>query len=148
MIDTYGEELYVDLKVHYQVDLAEVLAGGVATSPRLLLALIRRLPEGSNYVAVLSSAPVEYDATNDAPAEIDPVSERLLWTEDRRLMAQLINSVNMLVRYVPQWEPGKAPVLPLIGPADWRGEGTAEHSKPSKPLTVMDVLQKITGTNK
>ena len=149
LIDTYGEELYVDLKVHYQVDLAEVLAGTVATSPRLLLALIRGLPEGSRYVAVLSSAPVEYsDDDTDAPAEIDPVSERLLWTEDRKLLAQLINSVNMLVRHSIPWEKGKEPKVPLVGPAHWRGEGTAEQTKPSKPLTVMDVLQKITGTNK
>lgn len=125
------------------MDLAEVLAGGVATSPRLLSALIRRLPEGSHYVATLSSAPVRdgYDSTT--PVEVDPIQERLLWTEDRRLLAQLINSVNMLVRYVPQWEQGKAPTIPLIGPAEWRGEGGA--SKPSKPLSVMDVITKITG---
>lgn len=128
------------------MDLAEVLAGGVATSPRLLMALIRRLPEGSNYVAVLSSAPVEASANHDAPAEIDPVSERLLWTEDRRLMAQLINSVNMLVRHSIQWEKGKEPPIPIIGPAAWRGEG-GEKSKSSKPLSVMDVITKITGNN-
>ena len=145
MLDEYAEELYTDLKVHYQVDLAEVLAGGVATSPRLLMALIRRLPEGSNYVAVLSSAVGDSAETDAPPAEIDPVSERLLWTEDRRLMAQLINSVNMLVRHSIQWEKGKEPKIPLIGPAQWRGEG--EQSKPSKPLTVMDVIQKITGNH-
>lgn len=128
------------------MDLAEVLAGGVATSPRLLTALIRRLPEGSHYVAALSSAPVETGPINDAPAEIDPVQERLLWTEDRRLLAQLINSVNMLVRYSIQWEKGKEPHIPIIGPADWRGEG-GEKTKPSKPLSVMDVITKITGNN-
>jgi len=116
----------------------------VATSPRLLLTLIRRLPEGSNYVAVLSSAPVEDGIDTDAPAEIDPVSERLLWTEDRRLMAQLINSVNMLVRHSIQWEQGKAPTLPIIGPAEWRGEGEKSQSK---PLSVMDVINKVTGNH-
>ena len=147
MIDSYAEELFVDLKVHYQVDLAEVIAGGLASSPSLLLALIRRLPEGSHYVAVMSSAPVLDSDSTDAPTEIDPVQEFRTWTEDRRLMAQLINSVNMLVRFVPQWEQGKAPTMPIVGPAIWRGEGSGEQSKPSKPLSVLDVIQKITGNN-
>lgn len=145
MIDQYGSELYVDLKVHFQVDLAQVIAGGVPMSPRLLLEMIHRLPEGSHYVAILSSAPVgEGDVRNsDVPAEIDPVAEHLLWTEDRRLMAQLVNGVNMLVRHTIQWEPGKAPQVPLVGPAAWRGEG---EKKPSKPATsVLDVLNRITG---
>lgn len=61
-------------------------------------------------------------------------------------MAQLINSVNMLVRHSIQWEDGKAPKLPLIGPAAWRGEGP--NAKPSKPLTVMDVINNVMGGKK
>lgn len=119
----------------------------MASSPSLLLTLIRRLPEGSHYVAVMSSAPVLDSDHTDAPAEIDPVQEFRTWTEDRRLMAQLINSVNMLVRYLPQWEKGKAPEMPIVGPAIWRGEGGREQTKPSTPLSVLDVINKITGNN-
>lgn len=115
----------------------------MASSPRLILTLIRHLPEGSNYVAILQSAPVEEEPATDEPAAIDPVMESLLWTQDRVLMAQLINSVNMLVRHSIQWQDGKAPKLPLIGPSAWRGEGPT--ATPSKPLTVMDVISNVMG---
>lgn len=116
----------------------------MASSPRLILAMIRRLPEGSHYVAAYTSDnPVATDDT-DTPAEIDPAVEARTWNFDRTLMAQLINSVNMLVTHVPQWEQGKAPKLPLVGPATWRGEGP---KAPAKPLSVLDVFNKVTGNN-
>ena len=60
-------------------------------------------------------------------------------------MAQLINSVNLLVRHSIQWKDGKEPKIPVIGPASWRGEGT--QSKPSKQLSVMDVINNVMGHN-
>lgn len=106
--------------------------------------MIRHLPEGSNYVAALQSAPVDESLErSDEPAEFDPVQESQMWTQDRVLMAQLINSVNMLVRHSIQWQEGKAPNLPIIGPASWRGEGVT--TKPSKPLTVSDVINNVMG---
>lgn len=57
-------------------------------------------------------------------------------------MAQLINSVNTLVKHLIPWEQGQAPKLPLVGPAKWRGEGPKE---PAKPLSVMAAFKKITG---
>ena len=123
------------------------MGGGVASSPRLVLTLIRHLPEGSNYVAAFQSAPEEGLQTEEpAPIEIDPIEEHKMWTQDRVLMAQLINSVNMLVRHSIQWEDGKAPKLPIIGPAEWRGEGP--NAKPSTPLTVMDVINNVMGGKK
>jgi hypothetical protein len=110
--------------------------------------MIRHLPEGSNYVAALQSAPAaelqELLGREDEPAEIDPVQEYKLWTTDKLLMAQLINSVNMLVRHTIQWQDGKAPDLPLIGPANWRGEGD-NPTTPAKPMTVMAALNNIMG---
>jgi hypothetical protein len=144
LLDSHGESLFIDLLKYFNFDLAAFLAGGVASSPRLILTMIRHLPEGSNYVATLQSAPVdELLERSDEPAEIDPVQESQMWTQDRILMAQLINSVNMLVRHSIQWQDGKAPNLPLIGPASWRGEGA--NSKPSKPLSVMDVINNVMG---
>lgn len=122
------------------------LRGDVASSPRLILTMIRHLPEGSNYVAALQSAPVEELQEllqTDVPDEIDQVQEHKTWTMDKLLMAQLINSVNMLVRHSIQWQDGKAPDLPLIGPAAWRGEG--DNPTPAKPMTVMAALNNIMG---
>jgi hypothetical protein len=145
LLDEHGEALYVDLKKHNQFDLVGFLRGDVPGSVRLILTMIRHLPEDSLYVATLRSAPAESNdvkaATKPDP-EPDPVQENLMWTTDRMLMAQLINSVNMLVRYLPQWQEGKHPKMPIVGPAEWRGEG----DKPkSKPLTVMDVINNVMG---
>lgn len=146
MLDEHGEALLIDLRKYFNIDLVAFLRGEVASSPRLILTFIRHLPEGSNYVATLQSAPVEELLTlTDEPPVIDPVMENLTWTQDRVLMAQLINSVNMLVRHSIQWQEGKAPELPLIGPAAWRGEG--KPAQPSKPLTVMDVINNVMGLN-
>lgn len=144
MLDQYGEALFIDLRKYFNFDLVAYLRGEVASSPRLILTMIRHLPEGSNYVAIFQSAPVEELRQEQAdPGEVDPIQDAQMWTQDRLLMAQLINSVNLLVRHSIQWQDGKAPQLPLIGPASWRGEGA--KSKPSKSLSVMDVISRITG---
>ena len=143
MLDEWGEELWLDLKHTYGFDLVSFLAGGVAGSPRLILAMIRNLPEGTRYVAALASAREEsgeYELTeSEQVSQPDPIEEHMTWTNDRVLMAQLINSVNMLVRYSIQWE--KPPQIPLVGPAAWR-EGA---KKPRKATSVMDVINRITG---
>lgn len=109
-------------------------------TPRLLLTLIRHLPEEARYTAAVASAPeaaavIKKRSSSDKP---DPIADYRAWSFDRQLMAQLINSVNTLVRHTIQWEQNKAPKLPIVGPAAWRNEG------PAKPLTVMDVLNKLT----
>lgn len=109
-------------------------------TPRLLLTLIRHLPEEARYTAAVASAPeaaavITKRSSSDKP---DPIADYRAWSFDRQLMAQLINSVNTLVRHTIQWEQNKAPKLPIVGPAAWRNEG------PAKPLTVMDVLNKLT----
>lgn len=143
MLDDWGEELWLDLRHTYGFDLVGFLAGDVAGSPRLILAMIRNLPEGTRYVAALASAREEsgeYEPTkSEQDSRPDPITEHLTWTTDRILMAQLINAVNMLVRYSVQWE--KTPNIPLVGPAVWR-----EGSKKSRKATsVLDVLNRITG---
>lgn len=117
-----------------------MLNGTAALTPRLVLSLLYRLPEGSYYAAARASAPDLDGDENETPAEPDPAYERRTWTHDRMLMANLINSVNMLVRYSVQWEPGKAPTFPIIGPPEWR-------ETPKKRVSIMDVLNKITGKN-
>lgn len=127
---------------HYRLNLSEVLAGTVPSSPRLILTLLRNLPEGSRYAAAVASAPeaaAVHKKRAAQAAEADPTLDQRTWTFDRMLMAQLINSINALVRHTIPWPQDKTPDLPLVGPASWR-EGPK-----SKPLTVMDVLNKITG---
>lgn len=143
MIDDHGEEIWLDLKHTYGFDLVEFLAGGVASSPRLILSMIRNLPEGSRYVAAIAAEREEsgvYDVQDsEEPSPVDPITEHMTWTTDRVLMAQLINAVNMLVRHSIQWE--KPLNLPLVGPEKWR-EG---EKKPRKAVSVMDVIHRITG---
>jgi hypothetical protein len=106
--------------------------------------MLRNLPEGSRYAAALTSAPEAAGEAPEVPAEIDPVMEARTWNTDRQMMAQLINSVNTLVRHTIPWEQGKAPKLPLVGPAAWRGEGP---KAPAKTLSVLDVINKVTGNH-
>lgn len=145
MLDEHGEALLIDLRKYFNLDLVAFLRGEVASSPRLILTYIRHLPEGSLYVSILRSASAEVMEESNEPQEIDPVQDHQTWTHDRLLMAQLINSVNLLVRYSIQWQDGKEPKLPIIGPGSWRSEGP--NTKPSKPLTVMDVINNVMGLN-
>lgn len=91
----------------------------------------------------MSASPevAEARAKADKATAVDPAAEARTWTMDRTLMAQLINAVNTLVPHSIQWE--KPPKFPLVGPAEWRGETGA----PAKPLSVMDVFNKVTGNN-
>lgn len=141
LLDEYGEEIYVDLLEHYRLNIVEFLAGTVQITPRLILTLLRNLPEGSRYAAAVTSAP-EAAAVHQKraeEAEADPVLDARTWNFDRLLMAQLINSINALVRHTIPWPKDGAPELPLVGPSSWR------QGPKSKPLSVMDVLNKITG---
>lgn len=99
--------------------------------------MLRNLPEGATFTAI-TSAPDKSEGAG-IPAEPDPEFEAMLdrktWTEDRRLMAELINRINMLLRHSIQWQDGKVPDLPTVGPAEWRGEQTKK-----KPRTAQDVL--------
>ena len=71
------------------------------------------------------SAPGDPDSTTERPAldpEIASMLDRQTWTTDRRLMAQLINSVNTLISLTGKWEKGKEPKFPVIGPVEWRDQ--------------------------
>lgn len=129
---------------HFSFDLIGYLAGEVAASPLSILTLIRHLPEGSLYVSKLRASAPAKPSDDDAPAEVDMLQENLTWTLDRVLMAQLINSVNMLVRYSINWGESGPPEIPALGPASWRGEGP-EAEAASKPVSMMDVLNRISG---
>jgi hypothetical protein len=102
--------------------------------------MLRNLPEGSRYVAVMS-APMDDDT---APPQIDPEKEaayeRRFWTQDRRLMAQSINAIRDLTLVTGSWKKGEEPKFPVIDPPEWRGETAAQKNK---PVTNNDVLKAL-----
>ena len=101
--------------------------------------MMRHLPEGSRYVAIMS-APMDDDATRP---EIDPETEaaynRRFWTSDRKLIAQEINAIRDLTLVTGHWDKGKEPKFPVVGPPEWRGETAAKK----KPVTNNDVLKAL-----
>jgi hypothetical protein len=107
----------------------------------LIFAMMRQLPEGSRYVAIMS-APMDDDEARPEP-EIDPKTEAAMqrrhWTSDRKLMAMLINATRDLTLVTGHWEKGKEPKFPVIGPPEWRGEDPAKK----KPATTNDVLKAL-----
>ena len=104
--------------------------------------MMRHLPEGSRYVAIMS-APMDDDKQQPKP-EIDPAveaaMERRLWTTDRKLKAQEINAIRDLTLVTGNWQKGKEPKFPIIGPPEWRRENPA---KKKQPVTNADVLKAL-----
>ena len=103
--------------------------------------MMHHLPEGSRYVAIMS-APMDDDEAKRPEPEIDPelsaLTARRYWTQDRRLTATQINALYNLILVSGNWEEGKEPKFPVIGPPEWRGE-TAKK----KPVTNNDVLKAL-----
>jgi len=103
--------------------------------------MMHHLPEGSRYVAIMS-APMDDDEPKRPEPEIDPelsaAIARRYWTQDRRLTATQINALYNLILVSGNWEKGKEPEFPVIGPPEWRGE-TAKK----KPVTNNDVLKAL-----
>jgi hypothetical protein len=105
--------------------------------------MMRHLPEGSRYVAIMS-APMDDDEAKRPEPEIDPELEaamaRRYWTQDRKLTAMQINAVRDLTLVSGNWEKGKEPKFPVIGPPEWRGETAA---KKKQPVSNNDVLKAL-----
>lgn len=108
----------------------------------MVLAMLRALPEDAAFAAHMK---VEADKTSDGsakptPAEIDPeladFAEKKFWTEDRKLLAEVSNRLGVILLHLHQWEKGKEPRLPIVGPSEWR---EAEEQSP-KLTTIDDVL--------
>ena len=93
--------------------------------------MLRNLPEGSRYYAAMA-----VDRKNDAPEsdERDPrleeVMDHRVWTMDRRLIAMLINAVNLNTTVSGHWE--KPPHFETVGPASWSEE------EPKKKLSEQE----------
>lgn len=103
--------------------------------------MMRHLPEGSRYVAIMS-APMDDDETQkpEIDPEVEAAYQRRFWTSDRKLKAQEINAIRDLTLVTGKWEKGKEPKFPLIGPPEWRGESA---KKKTEPATGSDVLRAL-----
>jgi hypothetical protein len=140
-LDAHGEEIWLDLKEFWNFDLVEFIGGRCYGSVTLIFTMMRQLPEGSRYAAIMS-APMDDDEARPEP-EIDPATEaamqRRYWTSDRKLKAMEINAIRDLTLVTGHWEKGKEPKFPVIGPPEWRGETAAKK----KPATTNDVLRAL-----
>ena len=93
--------------------------------------MLRNLPEGSRYYAVMA-----VDRKDDQPAEAresDPRTEEIMdhrvWTMDRRLVAMLINAVNLNTTVSGHMD--KSP-FETIGPSSW------SEDEPKKPAAEQE----------
>lgn len=133
------------MKLHFGFDLVKFLACEELGSARSISAMIRNLPEGARFTAIMSAP----DGGERPPldAEVEEMLDRKLWTTDRLLQAQLINAVRDLTRVTGsgKWEKGKEPDFPIVGPASWREPAPGEPTPASKPKTVDDVFNMMMG---
>lgn len=106
--------------------------------------MLRNLPEGARYTATMS-APGDADVERPPlDPELEAMLDRQTWTTDRRLMAQLINSVNTLIRVSGSWEKGKEPQFPVVGPANWQEE-QQNAERPTQDHSVEATMQRLFG---
>lgn len=125
MLNEYGEEIYLDLKQHWGFDLASFFGGEVFSSCKLIVSMIRNLPEGSRYVTArnkdVDALPEGEDIklTADETRQLDAQ----IWTFDRQLQAMVINSINSnTVMTGGPWKDDSPPKFPVAGPIDWDPE--------------------------
>jgi hypothetical protein len=128
LIDAYGEEIYLDLKEFWGLDLVSFIAGEVFSSISIILAMLRNLPEGSRYYAAMA---VDNPRDESESAEADPRQEAIMdhrvWTLDRRLQAMVINALNLNTAVSGHWD--KPPDFETIGPASWRTDAPKKKSE-------------------
>lgn len=135
LLDDGGEEIWLDLKQFWDFDLVEFLAGRKASSPRLILALIRGLPEEARWTQLLASRVQsgDFEMPEQSPEEIE-AAERAFWNPDRSVWAMIHNAIVQNTQLTGSWKDNKPPELPLIGPGAWRKDANGEpKQKSSEP---------------
>lgn len=101
--------------------------------------MIRQLPEGSRFGAAMA-----YDR-RDEIEEIKisdrdrAVADLRVWTLERKLQAMVVNSINNSTVLSNQWEKGKEPKFPVVGPDSWQ----PKESAPEEPKNNFDVLKRM-----
>lgn len=103
---------------YYGINLVDVIEGR-GPAPRLVLSLVKRLPDTSLSAALASGG-----------------REHFGWGGDRHLLADLFDAINQNTRACGNW--GKKP--PKIEPRPRPGRG-----KKKKAVTVADIFQRFQG---
>jgi hypothetical protein len=149
LLDEYGEELYLDLKEFWGLDLAAFIGGEVLSSCRLIFSMIRNLPEGSRYTAVRAADVDEKQEDIELSLREQQILDARIWNFDRRLWAMQINAVNTNTTALGHWQKGKEPKFPIIGPMDWdpaRKKRAEIHEKVQKgEWTNWDIMRALGG---
>lgn len=83
--------------------------------------MIRHLPEGARYTSRRALELELMDKSERPPvtAEDEYYMDARTWTIERRLMAMFINAINQNTAATGQWQKGKTPDFPSVGPLDW-----------------------------
>ncbi|HAP90778.1 MAG TPA: hypothetical protein DCR15_14055 [Arthrobacter bacterium] len=123
LIDEYGEEIYLDLKEFWGLDLVSFIAGEVFSSITIIFAMLRNLPEGSRYYAAVTvdreENPPEVTDKPKPDPRMEAIMDHRVWTLDRRLVAMEINAINLNTAISGTWGPDGPPKFEQIGPSAW-----------------------------
>lgn len=111
--------MFLDLKEYWGLDLVAFLRGEVLSSVRLLIAQIRHLPEGSRYTARRIVEADEAGVEIEISAFDQKIQDARTWTLQHRLYAMFINAINQNTVVSGNWEKGKVPTFPVVGPIGW-----------------------------
>lgn len=68
--------------------------------------------------------------------ETEAANDAEFWTPDRQLMAALINAVYLNTQATGNWEKGKVPDFPTMGPKAWQ----PREEKDPEPMQGEDLL--------
>lgn len=101
--------------------------------------MIRQLPEGSRFSAAMKvdrAAEIKEIEISDRDKAI---SDARNWTFDRELAAMVINAVNTNTVLSQQWEKGKEPSFPTVGPDSWQPKEKVSE----EPKDLTDVLKRM-----
>lgn len=97
---------------------------GRGPSPVLVLAYVQRLPDTSLTVALASGG-----------------RDRFGWGQDRYLLADLFDAININTRATGNWQKGKAPKFePYPRP---KSKPKVAGAKQKKPVTVADIYKQF-----
>jgi len=104
--------------------------------------MLRNLPEGSRFAAVMAVDAVNQDAPERTPdPRMEAVMDHRAWTIDRRMKAMEINAIYSLIAVSGEWGKKGPPTFPTIGPAAWQPD--SKPKKSDEPKDNFDVLRKM-----
>lgn len=115
--------MYADLLDYYDIDLVDVVEGTARTTPLLVLSLIEGLSDGSRFTASRLGG-----------------SRYLGWSEDRMILAAILDAINDNTLVSGDWPKGKRPKF-----KPWPRPWDEDKGKSKKKRTVKDLFRMFGG---